>query len=316
MALQLPVVVLVTKIDMAPAHILEDSLRRVDRILKLANRKKFSVLSSLDAIAASDAILSGNVSPVFQLSCVTGEGLDLVRTFLKEMALGKGRSMAGTGLRACLGETCTEKEGCEMQLDNIYNVPGVGTVVAGSVFLGTISSGMHLFLGPDELGEFKEIRVGSIHRQCLAVERVYAGQQCTLAIKLLDKRAVVSKQSRIRKGMVLLSAERMEGLKKENGVSSMAIRRFQARVKVLHHTTTILPGYAPILHLGTIRQSAVIEKITLENQEEGGGNVLRTGGSALIDFRFAYRPEFISSGRVLIFREGTTKGVGRVSKLF
>src|SRR5690606_25019009 len=61
-ALQLPVIVVVTKIDMAPKHILDDSLKRVDRVLRLASRKKFVVNDVEEARAAAAAMTSGNVA--------------------------------------------------------------------------------------------------------------------------------------------------------------------------------------------------------------------------------------------------------------
>jgi GTPase len=355
-ALQLPVVVVVTKIDMAPKHILEESMKRVDRVLRLASRKKFTVNDIDDARAAAAAMTSGNVAPVFQISCITGEGLDLLRTFYSEMACGAGQSLAGSGVRAStsvggkeaqtleqaekfLREDNLEAIECEFHIDNVYNVPGVGTVVSGSVFHGVVTIGMHLTLGPDDLGDFREVRVGSIHRQCVPVDCVFAGQQSTFAIKATNTKVHHSnkealKRQHIRKGMVLLSQKRAEALKANHPTGSLAITTFEADVKVLHHTTTIQIGYAPIVHLGTIRQSAYIEKISFpkaatdsENldgsekvdntpsADQSSQNFLRTGSSALVQFRFAYRPEFVTPGRPLVFREGTTKGVGRVVRL-
>ena len=39
--------------------------------------------------------------------------------------------------------------------------------------------------------------------------------------------------------------------------------------------------------------------------------VLRTGDKALVEFKFIVRPEFLIPGSRLLFREGTTKGVGK-----
>jgi len=352
-ALQLPVIMVVTKIDMAPKHILEDSMKRVDRVLRLASRKRFLVSDATDAKAAAAAMTSGNVAPVFQISCITGEGLDLLRLFYAEMACGAGQSLAGRGIRVATSVGGKESQSieqaeallegdhldgieCEVHIDNIYNVPGVGTVVSGSVFHGIVAIGMHLSLGPDELGDFREVRIGSIHRQCVSVDKVFVGQQCTFAIKAISKISTSKdaiKRQHIRKGMVMLSTKRAEVLRSIHPQGALAITTFEADVKVLHHTTTIQVGYAPIIHVGTIRQSAIIEKITFphapatvsvpaaagslneQGAEEQNQNVLRTGSTAVVQFRFAYRPEFVMPGRPLVFREGTTKGVGRVVRI-
>ncbi len=43
---------------------------------------------------------------------------------------------------------------------------------------------------------------------------------------------------------------------------------------------------------------------------------LRTGDRALCHFRFIKNPEFIQIGTKMIFREGRTKAVGSITKLF
>jgi len=43
--------------------------------------------------------------------------------------------------------------------------------------------------------------------------------------------------------------------------------------------------------------------------------LMRTGDRGLIKFRFMRYKEFISVGQRLLFREGKTKGVGKIVKL-
>lgn len=42
---------------------------------------------------------------------------------------------------------------------------------------------------------------------------------------------------------------------------------------------------------------------------------LRTGDKAKIRFRFLYWPEYVKEGARLIFREGRTKGIGRITRV-
>jgi elongation factor 1-alpha len=42
---------------------------------------------------------------------------------------------------------------------------------------------------------------------------------------------------------------------------------------------------------------------------------IRTGDKATIRFKFKYRPEFIEKEDILVFREGRTKGIGRIVEL-
>lgn len=43
--------------------------------------------------------------------------------------------------------------------------------------------------------------------------------------------------------------------------------------------------------------------------------VIRTGDRAKLRFRFMYRSEYIKEGSRFIFREGRTKGLGRVTAI-
>ncbi|MHA2172766.1 MAG: EF-Tu C-terminal domain-related protein, partial [Candidatus Kariarchaeaceae archaeon] len=80
-----------------------------------------------------------------------------------------------------------------------------------------------------------------------------------------------------------------------------------AEIYVLYHSTTIRPGYSPVIHCRSIRQSA-----RMENFEP---KLLRTGDRATVRFRFLYRPEHIRIGQRIVFREGRTKGIGIVTNL-
>ena len=39
---------------------------------------------------------------------------------------------------------------------------------------------------------------------------------------------------------------------------------------------------------------------------------LRTGDKAVLNFEFLYHPEWLEKGDKIIFREGNTKGVGKI----
>jgi len=41
-----------------------------------------------------------------------------------------------------------------MYIDKVYKVPGVGTVISGSVKQGVVRKGQSLLIGPDAQGEF------------------------------------------------------------------------------------------------------------------------------------------------------------------
>jgi len=79
---------------------------------------------------------------------------------------------------------------------------------------------------------------------------------------------------------------------------------FRAEVVILHHATTIREQYQAVIHCGVIRQSAQV----VEMSEE----LLRAGDRSIILFRFLYTAEFLKEGETILFREGRTKGIGKI----
>ncbi|RUS34256.1 translation elongation factor EF1A/initiation factor IF2gamma [Jimgerdemannia flammicorona] len=88
--------------------------------------------------------------------------------------------------------------------------------------------------------------------------------------------------------------------------SFSSCREFEAEILVLYHSTTIGQKYQAMLHCGGIRQTARIM-----NMDK---TVLRTGDRALV-FQFIKNPEYLKVGARLIFREGRTKGIGKVTRI-
>ena len=82
---------------------------------------------------------------------------------------------------------------------------------------------------------------------------------------------------------------------------------FLAKVLIIKNTTTIRKNYEPIIHCGTVRQSARICSMDKE--------VLRSGDTATIHFKFLFHPEYMEIGTQIVFREGNTKGIGKIIKV-
>jgi hypothetical protein len=76
------------------------------------------------------------------------------------------------------------------------------------------------------------------------------------------------------------------------------------------HSTQISLNYQPVINCKKVVQCARILEMD-ENRE-----YIRPGEMSKIKFRFVYRPEYLQEGDRFIFREGTTRGVGIVRKLF
>ncbi|KAJ3187574.1 hypothetical protein HK101_009353 [Irineochytrium annulatum] len=279
LALQVPVYIVVTKIDMCPANVLESTIKQLSKILKSSGCRKIPIFVKTvgDVLIAASSFISERICPIFMVSNITGEGLDLLKLFLNVLHANS------------LGRYDVDKPS-EYQITDTFSVPGVGTVVSGTIISGVVHVGDSLMLGPDSTGAFTPTIVKSIQRKRVNVPCASAGQSASFALKKV-------KRSSIRKGMVMLS----------KSLNPKAVYEFEAEILVLYHSTTIGAKYQAMLHCGCVRQTAKI--VGMDKQ------VLRTGDRALVRFRFIQHPEYLKVGARLLFREGRTKGVGKVVHL-
>lgn len=86
---------------------------------------------------------------------------------------------------------------------------------------------------------------------------------------------------------------------------------FQATVLIVYHATAIFPGFQTTVHVGNVRQTCVIEGI-MDANDRG----LQTNDTASVLFRFVSHPEYLHVGMRLLFREGRTKGIGKITQIF
>ncbi|XP_782266.4 GTP-binding protein 1 [Strongylocentrotus purpuratus] len=278
LALSVPVFVVVTKIDMCPPNVLQETLKLLQRILKSPGCRKIPVLvnSKEDVVMMATNFSSERVCPIFQVSNVTGENLSLLKMFLNLLTT---RTMFD------------ENEPAEFQIDETYSVPGVGTVVSGTTLKGTVRINDILALGPDSHGHFQQVIIKSIHRKRMPVKMVRGGQTASFALKKQIKR------SQVRKGMVMVSPE----------INPVACWEFEGEILVLHHPTTISTRYQAMVHVGSTRQTASIINMSVDH--------MRTGDKATVRFRFIKNPEYLKADCRMVFREGRTKAVGKITKI-
>ncbi|KAJ6079036.1 hypothetical protein N7467_008789 [Penicillium canescens] len=278
LALNVPVMVIVTKIDICPPHILQETLSQLEKILKSPGAHKIPIFvkNMEESINTATQFVSQRICPIFQVSNVTGENLDLVRTFLNILPH-RGQY---------------DSEGAfEFVINDIFSVPYAGTVVSGIVKSGVIHVGDTVIVGPDSLGQFTTTTIKSIERKRIQVNACFAGQSGSFALKRVRRKEV-------RKGMVVLK-------KLEN--PPKVYREFVAEVLILSHATTIKPKYQAMLHVGAVSQTCSVIDIDRP--------FIRTGDRARVAFRFIQRPEFLVPGDRVLFREGKTKGLGIVKSI-
>ncbi|KAJ8371767.1 hypothetical protein AAFF_G00302370, partial [Aldrovandia affinis] len=111
--------------------------------------------------------------PIFTLSSVSGESLDLLKIFFNILP-----PLSNSKEQEELMQQLTE-----FQVDEIYTVPEVGTVVGGTLYSGICREGERLVVGPTDEGRFLGLKVCSIQRNRSAcrVLRAEGGQAATRA---------------------------------------------------------------------------------------------------------------------------------------
>ncbi|KAF9501481.1 GTP-binding protein 1 [Pleurotus eryngii] len=284
LALGVPIVVCITKIDMTPANVLAETQKQVVKILKSPGCRKVPVFVKSTEVAVELAQCFGRekLCPIFQLSNVTGEGLDHFRTFLNLLPSSEADE-----------DKFAINHPLEFSITEIWSVPYVGTVVNGIVNAGTVKTGDAVMFGPDANGNYQNTIIRSMQRKRANVKSADAGQCVSLALKR-------TRRADVRKGMVLVH---------KTETPPRPIKQFEGQVLILYHNTTLQRNYQAMLHCGAIRQTVRIIGMDHPN------GVLRTGDRATVQFEFISHPEFIKEGMKLLFREGKTKGLGMITRL-
>ncbi|KAG6866344.1 hypothetical protein C0991_005265 [Blastosporella zonata] len=276
LALSVPVVVCITKIDMTPPNKTEETIKHVVKILKSPGCRMSPVfVKDIEtAVELSTSFGSERMCPIFQISNVTGSGLDFVRTFLNLLPSSEHDN-----------EKFAVDQPLEFSITEVWSVPYVGTVVNGIVNSGSAKIGDTVLLGPDEHGKYLPTVIKDMQRKRVPVTTAEAGQCVSFALKRVKRAAV-------RKGMVLLP---------KTELPPRSTLQFEGQVLILYHNTTLQKGYQAMLHCGAVRQTVRI--VEMDNPE----GVLRTGDRATVKFEFISHPEFVKEGMKLLFREGKTK---------
>ncbi|XP_056442681.1 GTP-binding protein 2-like [Gadus chalcogrammus] len=284
LALKVPIFLVLSKVDLCSRSTVERTLRQLERVLKQpgCNKVPFLVTGPDDAVTAAQQFTqSTSITPILLVSSVGGEGLKLLQEFLNILP-----PLSSSQEQEELMEQPTE-----FQVDEIYSVPDVGTVVGGTLYSGVCREGERLLVGPTDAGGFLRLRVGSIQRNRSGCRLLRAGQAATLALGNFDR-------SLLRKGMVMVSPR----------VNPTICCQFEASIVLLFHAKTFRRGSQVTVHVGNVRQTATV--LCMQGKEE-----LRTGERAVVRFRFIKHAEYLRLGAKLLFREGVAKGIGHVTRL-
>jgi len=272
LAMDLPVIIAITKADMVENERVKEVLNQINKTLKTVGRIPFVVRDSINARKAAKMITENKlVVPVLITSAVTLEGYQE----LEELLFRLPKRYSG------------EREFL-MYIDRIYKVSGVGTVVSGSIKSGEIREGEEIYIGPFQSGEFRKVKVQSMEMHYYRVDKAKSGDIVGIALKGV-------RYDELRRGMVLSKNK------------PTAVWEFEAEVYVFTHPTLIKKGYEPVIHIETISETVIFEKIDKE--------YLRAGDRGTVRMRFKYNPQYVYEGQKFIFREGRSKGMGEIKRI-
>jgi GTPase len=288
----IPFAFVITKMDMIEDNekVYKDTMTTINKILKspIVRRIPVKINNMQDILTCAKQMNTESIVPIFNVSNVTGEGLDNIRHFLNVLKK-EPVKVVDTNVK--------------FFIDYIWNVTGIGIVVGGNLISGKIKVGDKLFLGPNN-NEYESITVKSIHSKRVPVQSASFGSYICLGLK-----KIVNRKS-IRRGNVILSDVSQQ----------LFIRKFDADIKVLHsHTTTIRVGYSPVLNALSIRQTVRLSDIiskTSSRPTEVEDKILRTGDQSLSTFEFVYQDEYLPLGTKILLSEGRTKVIGVIKKVY
>lgn len=293
--LKIPIVIVITKIDMAPEHVYKKLMNRIKKLIEKSSFDKVVYyINEKQGNKETEFYINnfnGNpdIIPIVSLSNKNGTNIDNMHKLLFNLPNQKKWEDNKT-------------EGTIVYLDNHYMVPGVGMVLSGTIKGKSVNVKQKMYLGPFN-GTFKQVVIRSIHNSVReSVDSIAEKKLGCFNIKFVNSKEAVTR-SHIKKGMVMID----DVDKWKSNIS----KTFLAKVNILHHATTIRDGYTPVIHCGPIRQAAKIKIIKQENKR----TQIRTGDNCMVEFTFNDHSEFIEKGMVLFFRDGNTKGVGEVVKV-
>lgn len=295
--LKIPFIILVTKIDMVPENIKNLTINKLKKMMNIQMFDKKSYLFPEDEKKCKEEIikfsnLPNNLNtfiPIIPISNKTGININNLKNFL-------------FNLKPKNHWPSDNIEGSIMYIDSKFNVKGIGLVVSGTVRGQSIKLNDKLFIGPIN-DKFVPFKVRSIHNNVREnVNQLNSNDAGCLAIRFINKETITKNQ--ITKGVVIISNETL----KKNVVDG-----FKAEITILNHSSTITNNYTPVIHCGSVRQTA---KINILEMNDKKSNVLRSGSKAIVHFKFLYKKEYLETGKVFFFRDGNTKGYGTILEIF
>lgn len=182
-ALELPIIVVFTKTDLAPEQVYKENLKKVGLLVK-EHCAKVPVLvkTQKDAQRIKDKMATGKICPIFSVSNFTGDGIELLRNFLG--ALNKP-------IKRESQENNAQNITTKFTIDSSYHSKGLGLILCGTVVKGSVQVGQKMMFGPDANGNFKEVQIKGIHENRVTIDHAFEQSSVTLKIKVTNAKDTI-----------------------------------------------------------------------------------------------------------------------------
>jgi len=333
-SLKIPYIVVITKVDLCPENVLENTLSDLERICKthVVGNKKLTIMNSdtIDYMYNVKDYDIDKIFPVILISNTTGKNISILKKFLFKTC-GGGHPVPLTPLRPNVTTTNGDVNSTNGFIngvdsinttDNVHPVSSIKnskndctTAITSSSSIVFIIDSIYNVVGSGTVVCGTLIR-GTVHVNDRLLIGPFGHNFRDITIKSIynsvDESVTTLLQNEF--GCLCIKGTRKFPVKKDIIRKNMIITnhnkcytKFIASVVVLHHPTLIRVNYQPVIQCRNITQVARITYIDRE--------YIRTGDTAIIHFEFTIRPECIEVDLPFIFREGRAKGVGKIIEI-
>jgi len=311
--LRIPIIIILTKIDMVPEDVYEKTKKDIIKILKSPIFRAIPKLITNNEQFDEYINNIKGVIPIIPVSSKTGQGIDDVKKIIKLLPIENNiDNLTDHPIVTNINnnnEMITNKKninGVVVYIESTYNVKGIGIVITGYIMGGNIDNNLivnqSIWIGPVNINasnQFIECKIRSMHNtKRQNINTTYAGDHVIMAIRSDNKFKLEKKH--FYKGIVCLS--RLDDL-------NYMVNKFKVQLKILNNKVVIKPNYNPVIHCHTVRQTAIIEDV-LNNEKKG-----ITGENIPVILKMTKHPVFVNVGDIIYLRDGMTKGVGIVTEL-
>lgn len=332
--LKIPMIIALTKTDLidklheGTENKKDDIIKIISNIKKIFSKINYDIVDMNEIIenekSTSGLIPNMSTIPIFKLSSKTGYGLNYFKDYLTTLPRRIDMKLSRELIPIPdIGNQKKSQPDFIFQIETIYCPPGIGWVITGILKSMTdedfITPNTNMYLGPSKYNnEYVQVKIWSIFNYFSEkIDKLYCGQRGCLAVRG-DKKIT---RDFFRKGSILTN---------NLDIIKRASYTYKAKIKLLNHPTNVRDNFAPVIHSGSIRQTAKltivskeislkktektdIDKKDLVKKEDNDENTkcIYPGDTAIIEVKFMYRPEIIEPNQIFFLREGLTLGIGR-----